>query len=78
MLITYSTHNNNNGIPRFTFTLVSDNLVTIWSKTTQTYLGYEYNNGGEGFGDLHRDNEGNYYFVAASNAFSFRPRSTGL
>ena len=72
MLISYST-NSTNGIPRYTFTLVSDNLDIIWSKTAETYANYEFNNGGNGFADLHRDEEGNYYFVATSLGFSFPP-----
>ncbi|MBD0288079.1 MAG: hypothetical protein ICV79_22035, partial [Flavisolibacter sp.] len=70
MLISYSTNNN---IPQYTFTLVTDDLQTLWSKSIQTYSGYEFGTAGGLFADVHRDAEGNYYFIGTSLGFNQDP-----
>jgi gliding motility-associated-like protein len=66
MLVTYSPLN---GIPRFNFTLINTDLQVLWSKSIQTYQGYEFLSEGLGFADLHRDDEGNYYFLGTSPGY---------
>ena len=68
MLITRSAKE---GIVYFTFTLITDDLQILWSKTIKTNNDFSYNAGGNGLADLHCDAEGNYYFVSTS--FGFGP-----
>jgi gliding motility-associated-like protein len=67
MLISYS---NPNSKPTYTFTLVSDDLTVLWSKTAQIGSGMS---GDFQANDLCRDGEGNYYFVGASGGFMSNP-----
>lgn len=66
MVIGYSAPD---GIPEFTFTLVSDDLNIIWSKSIKTYTNYEFSPSGLIYDDLIKDEEGNYYFVTNSTKF---------
>lgn len=60
MLVAYTTKD---GIPYFTLTLVNDNLEIIWTKSVKTYVAYEFMS--DGFSDVVKDEEGNYYMVAS-------------
>lgn len=46
----------------YTFTLISDNLDVLWSKTLITHSSFS-GGGGLIFGDMYKDQEGNYYFL---------------
>ncbi|MEP7106955.1 MAG: gliding motility-associated C-terminal domain-containing protein [Ferruginibacter sp.] len=68
MLISNSSQGN---YQAYTFTLVSDNLEIIWSRTVKTNGLYS---GGSGVSDVHKDAEGNYYFVATTLGFMEKPK----
>lgn len=59
MTIAYSAANS---IPYYTFTLLTDSLNVVWSKTVNTYPNYEFGSNGSDAADWHKDAEGNYYF----------------
>ena len=71
MLINYVVKN---GVPCFVFTLIDDDLQILWTKSVETFIDYSFYSGGPGMGDLVKDAEGNYYFVANSLGFNERPK----
>jgi gliding motility-associated-like protein len=52
----------------YTFTLISDNLDMLWSKTVITHASFSAG-GGLIFGDMYKDKEGNYYFLQSHVGF---------
>lgn len=71
MLIHYTVQN---AIPSYTFTLIDDDLMILWSKSVSTFTGYNFFGWGPGMGDLVKDNEGNYYFVSNNLGFNETPK----
>jgi hypothetical protein len=70
MMVSYSSKD---GKARFTFTLVNDELKIVWSKSVET-TNYEFNAAGIwDSNDLHRDEEGNYYFSGVRMGFMQNP-----
>jgi gliding motility-associated-like protein len=61
-------YTSNNTTAAYTFTLVNDSLQVVWSKPVQIFAGYNFTSPFT-FGDLTRDNEGNFYYVANSGGF---------
>lgn len=66
-------YDGNTGKSIYTFTLMDDNLNALWSKTVITNSGFS-SSGGLTFGDMYKDQEGNYYFVQSNGGWLF---STG-
>ncbi|MFL5740073.1 MAG: gliding motility-associated C-terminal domain-containing protein [Flavisolibacter sp.] len=62
MIVTYSSPG---GIGSYTLTLVSDQLQPIWSTTLKTDKNFNFTSGGSLSPCIHRDFEGNYYFIGA-------------
>ena len=56
----------------YTFTLIDDNLNMLWSKTVTTNLSFSA--GGLTFGDMYKDQEGNYYFLQSGGGFFSTPK----
>jgi gliding motility-associated-like protein len=52
----------------YTFTLIDDNLNVLWSKTVITHSSFSAG-GGLVFGDMYKDQEGNYYFLQSHVGF---------
>lgn len=52
----------------YTFTLMTDNLDMLWSKTLITHSSFSAG-GGLIFGDMYKDQEGNYYFLQCHTGF---------
>jgi gliding motility-associated-like protein len=65
MVVSYMVKDN---LPSFTFTLVSDNLEVIWSKSVKTFPNYFFTAGGL-IADFHKDEEGNYYCLGVSSSY---------
>lgn len=55
-----------NGLPRYTFTLVSDDLKIIWSKSFEVNSSFTFGTNGPPSQDWDKDEEGNYYFASVS------------
>lgn len=60
MVMHYTTANMD---PTYTFTLVNDSLNIVWSKSYQAFAGYNFF-AALTFGNMTKDVEGNYYYVA--------------
>jgi gliding motility-associated-like protein len=68
MLISYASPAS--GIAKYTFTLVTDNLDIVWTNSFQTSNSGDFYSSGAFIGaDVHRDAEGNYYFVGNNLGF---------
>lgn len=61
--------------PAWTFTLVSDNLDILWTKSFESDDASFYSGGG-GIGDIHKDTEGNYYVVGTTMGYLVKPTIT--
>jgi gliding motility-associated-like protein len=62
-----------NNQARENVTIVDENLQQVWSKTFTNLSGWYAS--GMGIGDVHRDAEGNYYFVSSSTGFMEKPKA---
>lgn len=60
-------------IPQYTFTLVSDNLEIIWSKSFEMQGDVQFGSDGPGSEDWIKDEEGNYYFTSVNQGFYVKP-----
>jgi gliding motility-associated-like protein len=66
LLLHYTT---NNITPTYTFSLVNDSMQVVWSKPVQIFAGYNFMSPFI-FGNVARDNQGNFYYVANSTGFN--------
>lgn len=58
------------GVPAYTYVLVNDQLQVLWSKTVLTSPAFSFTAGlGQIFGDVHRDQEGNYYMTGTNPGY---------
>lgn len=62
LLLHYTTQNIT---PTYTFTLVNDSMQIVWSRPVQIFSGYNFFSPFT-FGNMTRDNEGNFYYIANS------------
>ncbi len=60
-----------NNQPRYNVTIVDEDLQQVWSKTFSPSGWYA---GGMTIGDIHRDAEGNYYFISCNLGFMENPK----
>jgi gliding motility-associated-like protein len=61
---------------RYSFSLVNENLDLVWSKTYNTLN--DFYSSGMGIGDVHKDQEGNYYVAGTTLGFGEGPKCTIL
>lgn len=59
-----------NGVNCFNYTLLSDDLKVIWTKSVETYKNYDFLLSGSLIGGMHKDKEGNYYMIGSKSGFS--------
>lgn len=63
-----------NNIPRYCFTLMTDDLDIVWSRSFSTYTGFEFTSTTVGPVYVHRDEKGDYYAAATSLGFMEPPK----
>jgi gliding motility-associated-like protein len=59
-----------NGKVFYTISLLTSDMDIIWSKSFQTYNGYDYYYGKGGIGDFKSDKDGNFYFITYGVGFN--------